>query len=80
MTVKFKSGPNQNHFACLQPGDIFIAAEDMGIPSEKRVVYMKVFAPDSGKNFAVRLSDGMLFAIAPRLSVIKVESELSVVI
>lgn len=80
MTVNFKSGSNKNHFACLQPGDTFIVAEDMGIPSEKRSVYMKVSAPDYRENCAVRLGDGMLFVIAPRLSVIKVESELSVVL
>ena len=80
MTVKFKSGPNENHFACLKPGDVFIAAEDMGIPTEKRSVYMKLFAPDYKDSCAVRLDDGTLYTIAPRLSVIKVESELSVAI
>lgn len=80
MEVKFKSGPNQNHFACLQAGDVFISAEDAGIPAEKRPVYMKVFIPEYKENCAVCLGDGMVFVVAQRLPVIKVKSELSVML
>ena len=78
MNVKFKNGPNPNHFSALRAGDVFMAAEQAYAPAEKRIVFMKIDGCDSRIN-AVRLSDGDCCIVPAKSPVIKVEAELSVV-
>lgn len=78
MTVKFKSGPNQSHFANLKAGDAFIIAEQASDPVEKRMVFIKVGGFEGTRANAVRLSDGDVCCVPAKALIIKVDAELSV--
>lgn len=78
MTVKFKSGPNQSHFASLKAGDTFIFAEQASIPTEKRLVFMRTKEYEGRGANTICLSDGDICFVPAKALIIKVDAELFV--
>lgn len=78
MKVNYKAGLTEHCFGELKYGDVFIAAEQMGSPTGKRIPYMKVFIPDGKESNAVNLLDGHATFAPCEFQVIKCEAELSV--